>query len=125
MTVKSLSSGHEIYFDGEQWRFSDTKEIVNHERVCSHCGEEPAVFEVDGKSFFVDRCLFNLVKALNDGGVPTKMACCGHGKMPGVIILSDDKYIGVFENRKHWDERLKIPTVTIYGESLGGKSWQK
>jgi hypothetical protein len=39
----------------------------------------------------VDSCIAPLVKALNDGGVPTIASCCGHGKRPGNIALCDGR----------------------------------
>lgn len=37
----------------------------------------------------IDRCIAPLVKALNDGGIETSQSCCGHGKGPGEVMLSD------------------------------------
>jgi hypothetical protein len=38
-----------------------------------------------------DPCIAPLVKALNDGGLPTVASCCGHGTTPGWIALRDDR----------------------------------
>jgi hypothetical protein len=39
----------------------------------------------------VDSCIAPIVKALNDGGIPTVACCCGHGNRPGNIILGDGR----------------------------------
>jgi hypothetical protein len=40
---------------------------------------------------FCDPCIAPLVKALNEGGIPTVASCCGHGKRPGKIALADGR----------------------------------
>ena len=37
----------------------------------------------------IDECIAPIVDALNDAGIFTVGACCGHGKKPGVIFLED------------------------------------
>lgn len=39
----------------------------------------------------IDRCIANLVKALNGAGIYTAGCCCGHGKGDGSIILHDGR----------------------------------
>ena len=39
----------------------------------------------------VDSCLASLISALNEAGIHTEACCCGHGKRPGNIILSDGR----------------------------------
>lgn len=41
----------------------------------------------------IDACIADLVKALNDGGVPTRCSCCGHGKGQGRIDLVDGRVL--------------------------------
>lgn len=40
-----------------------------------------------------DPCLESLVRALNDGSLPTVASCCGHGKRPGNIALADGRQL--------------------------------
>jgi len=70
--IKSHSRGHEIYHDGNDWRFSDTGEIATTDRPCAKCGEGPTP---EG----YDPCL---------GYVPgVTSACCGHGvEEPYVMV---------------------------------------
>ena len=37
----SHSRGHKIYFDGKDWRYMDTKDIINDDRPCTRCGRPP------------------------------------------------------------------------------------
>jgi hypothetical protein len=62
--VKSYSRGHEIYYDGKIWRYTDNKETVNNMRPCKRCGRAPT------KEGY-DACLGHVEGA--------KSACCGHG----------------------------------------------
>lgn len=43
----------------------------------------------------VDRCLSDIVAALNTAGVYTSSACCGHGLEPGRIALHDGRELVV------------------------------
>ena len=62
--VKSHSRGWEIYYDGENWRYADTNEIVNNNRPCKRCNCPPTK---EGH----DACLGHIEGAIS--------ACCGHG----------------------------------------------
>lgn len=68
--VKSHDRGHEIYYDGENWRYRDDNSVANHERPCIRCGKTPTQ---DG----CDACLGHIEGATH--------ACCGHGV--------EDKYV--------------------------------
>lgn len=51
-----------------------------------------------------DPCIFTIVKALNDGGIPTVASCCGHNKQSGIISLSDGRELLVlpdYESARH------------------------
>ena len=50
----------------------------------------------------IDRCLANLVEALNTGGILTEACCCGHGKRPGNIILGNGQVIEIHETEEAW-----------------------
>lgn len=53
-----------------------------------------------GRPITVDECIAPLVLALNDAGVPTVASCCGHGRMPGNIILADGRECVIMPNWK-------------------------
>jgi len=44
-----------------------------------------------GKPIYVDRCIADIIQALNDGGISTVASCCGHKKRNGVISLRDGR----------------------------------
>ena len=39
----------------------------------------------------VDRCIADLVRALNRHAPMTRSSCCGHGRAPGSIVLWDGR----------------------------------
>ena len=61
---RSYSRGWPIHYDGTNWRYNDTKVIVNDSRPCKKCGHAP---NKDGTDF----CLGYI------NGISA--ACCGHG----------------------------------------------
>jgi len=69
--VTSNSRGHQIYYDGVNWRYTDTNEIENDSRPCVRCGCFP---NQDGS----DHCLGYIEGAIS--------ACCGHGVEEPYII---------------------------------------
>lgn len=69
--VVSHSRGHEIYYDGETWRYCDNKRMVDDHRPCKRCGRVPTD---EG----YDACIGHI-----DGAVS---ACCGHGIEKPYII---------------------------------------
>lgn len=66
--ITAHSRGHEIYFDGENWRYTDTNEIDIDKRPCKRCGRLPTE---EG----YDACLGRVEGATS--------ACCGHGVEEG------------------------------------------
>jgi hypothetical protein len=62
--VTSYSRGHNIYYDGLNWRYCDNNEINDDSRPCPKCGKFPTV---EG----YDACLGYI-----EGGLSV---CCGHG----------------------------------------------
>ena len=72
--IKSYSRGHEIYYDGKIWRYTDNKETVNNMRPCKRCGRIPT------KEGY-DACLGHIE------GV--KSACCGHGVEEPYVVYEN------------------------------------
>lgn len=58
--------------------------------MCDHPNREAAMVVVS-EGVWCDPCLVPLVKALNDGGLPTVASCCGHGRCLGSIALADGR----------------------------------
>ena len=46
-----------------------------------------------GRVQCIDQCIAHIVAALNAGGVETIASCCGHGRMPGRIDLTDGRVL--------------------------------
>ncbi len=69
MTIVTFMNlrGHQIYYDGEEWRFEDTNELTvdgYQRRPCARC-KKPVTKEGH------DPCLGTIPNVMN--------ACCGHG----------------------------------------------
>lgn len=47
------------------------------------------------RTWKIDACIAQIVKALNDGGVETIQSCCGHSKEDGIIALADGRILTV------------------------------
>lgn len=50
-----------------------------------------------------DPCIAPLVKALNEGGIPTVASCCGHGTHLGSIALEDGRWLTILPDRDAFD----------------------
>lgn len=64
--------------------------------MCDHPNREAAMVVVERDTLGVptvwcDPCLEPLVRALNDGGIHTIASCCGHGRLPGNVVLADGR----------------------------------
>ena len=46
---------------------------------------------IAGRRQDIDLCIADIVAALNAANIVTVASCCGHGKMPGNIILKDGR----------------------------------
>ena len=80
--------GHDIYWDGNEWRYVDNNETTKgNERPCKRCGRMPTA---EG----YDACLGCI-----HGNVTS--ACCGHGVEEGYMV-KDDELIMVKENE--WEK---------------------
>ena len=59
---------------------------------------DTVVLRLDAKTIDVDRCIAELVSALNFGGTATVASCCGHGKRPGNIALADGRELVICQD---------------------------
>lgn len=50
-----------------------------------------------GRVQYVDFCIADIVAALNAGNIITEASCCGHGIIPGSILLADGRHLIVRE----------------------------
>lgn len=59
--------------------------------MCAH--SNTVKVKIGDREIPVDRCMSQIVWALNAGGVDTSMSCCGHGEHDGFILLHhEDEY---------------------------------
>ena len=76
--------------------------------ACEHCdglgGKKTYANQVcmplNGRVQCIDHCIHQIVAALNAGGVVTMGSCCGHGEMPGNILLQDGRMLAIFASRE-------------------------
>lgn len=63
--------GHLIYFNGLDWRYKGSHELLDHKRPCKRCGHSPTP---EGYDF----C---------QGFIPGFISvCCGHGEGPEIRV---------------------------------------
>lgn len=69
--------------------------------MCDHSndpGGREAAMPIVKEGVWCDPCLVPLIEALNDSGHPTVASCCGHGRRPGRISLTDGRELWLFES---------------------------
>lgn len=86
--------------------------------MCDHPERERAMTVVDD-GIWCDPCLGPIVKALNEGGVPTVASCCGHGKRLGSIALADGRHVVVVPDELALQRLSAEPTPIIGAAWLG------
>lgn len=57
----------------------------------------------------VDECIASIAQALNNGGIQTIASCCGHGKIPGTIVLEGYKELLIYPDHKTASKFRTIP----------------
>ncbi len=50
---------------------------------------------IRGRVQGIDLCICDIVAALNAANIVTVASCCGHGKMPGNVMLEDGRVLSV------------------------------
>lgn len=63
--------------------------------MCDHSPNREAAMVVVQEGIWCDPCLEPLIRALNDGGLPTVASCCGHGHYSGWVALTDGRYLSL------------------------------
>ena len=77
---------------------------------CPHCDtfggtktyENQACMPLNGKVQCIDRCIHQIVAALNAGGVWTTGSCCGHRQQFGFIELGDGRWLTITQGEPEW-----------------------
>lgn len=93
--------GNPIRYDEarEQWVMPDGSPIDEF-IPCAKCGRGPVPMRLPDESgrwhtALVDSCLYEVVRALNGGGVATVLSCCGHGAERGYVLLADGRRLHI------------------------------
>lgn len=73
--------------------------------MCNHENREAAMTvtsrdETGTATVWCDPCLAPLIRVLNNGGIGTIASCCGHGEYPGWVMLTDGRFIDVYESQE-------------------------
>lgn len=73
-------------------------ETVQKKCGCGPCGSEEnykaqVCMPINGKVQCIDKCIHQIVAALNAAGVETVASCCGHGEKDGRIDLKDGRIL--------------------------------
>ena len=84
--------------------------------VCDYVNREAAMVVLDDEAW-CDPCLAALIRALNNGGLPTVASCCGHGTNPGWVMLADERVLLVVHDLEcaHGVEAL----IALGGDNRG------
>jgi hypothetical protein len=76
-----------------------SREIKEKDTCCDFgefkCDEQVLVGR---KMVYVDKCIADIVNALNHYGIETVASCCGHNKVTPSIALKDGRELKVFGN---------------------------
>jgi len=103
MAATSHIRGHRIEWIDGQWRYSDTGEVVDHDRPqCARCGREPTEKGHDA-------CL---------GHIPgARFACCGHGIV--YIVIGYGQRRSIHHEKQVSDEIIRAMQEVMTKDRLG------
>ena len=73
----------------------------------SHTGKEYR------RLWWVDDCIADIVKALDDAGIKMRHSCCGHGKCHGDIRLDDGPELLILDHREGWKKMKDDKSITL------------
>lgn len=76
-------------------------------------GRNAVCMPLNNKVQRIDRCIHQLVAALNAGGVRTTLSCCGHGEIPGRIDLEDGRVLVIPRREDIESGELENGVLTI------------
>jgi hypothetical protein len=94
MTARSHDRGHEIVYKDGKWVFPNEKIRPADFLPCENCGKPPVIMFL---AVPIDACIAPIVKALQGGGIDMEWSCCGHGKKPGEIKLTDGRILKIMK----------------------------
>lgn len=97
--------------------------------MCDHSndpgGREAAMVEACPGAY-CDPCIAPLVRALNSDGIRTGASCCGHGRRPGKIALTDGRELFIlpdFQSARDLDRHFHATYEPV--EEGGGEGFEQ
>lgn len=89
--------------------------------MCRHGSVAPVMLtDRAGDLVAVDRCIAQMVQALNDAGFKTVASCCGHGYRPGMIALADGRELMICRDFEEARRVNRLFPLDIHGDALKG-----
>jgi len=88
-----ILDGEEYCCDCDCWRDRARKAVDWLDR---HDWAITVPMPINGKVQCIDRCLADIVAALNAGGIETVASCCGHGEQTARVDFKDGRHIQVY-----------------------------
>ena len=93
---------------------NSTASDVQKKCGCGPCGSAETYaaqvrMPIAGRVRCIDKCIHDIIAALNTANLPTLACCCGHGKLPGRITLQDGRELMFFRNGEDFkvaDEKI-------------------
>lgn len=97
--------------------------------MCNHENREAAMVVIDpgtperhGRDgIWCDPCLEPLIRALNTAGMATAASCCGHGKHPGWVMLTDGRDIVIYPDHM---ANLAVNDPQLHASLLATGDWR-
>jgi hypothetical protein len=85
------------------------------ESNCTPCGEYRCQLPIilNGQPVGIDKCIFDIICALNAEGLETVASCCGHGKRAGSIILKDGRELVIFPKDVAREAKKTFPPCSL------------
>ena len=76
--------------------------MIGKPTKCCSCGsyECQVPMPIAGRVRHIDLCIADIVAALNAANIVTVASCCGHGKINGIISLTDGREIEIKWEKK-------------------------
>ncbi len=80
--------------------------------------EKQKLMEVNGKSFYVDETIYDLVLLLNKHYKPTIASCSGHGNQPASIIFDDETELRIMTYEQARIVDKFFPNIKDYNKTM-------
>jgi len=86
--------------------------------MCKHYAnyDHQVPMPIAGRVRCIDKCIAHIIAALNAANIVTIESCCGHGHLPGYIMLNDGRVLHLttspeMERQMRSDMQDKWPNI--------------